>query len=226
MTRDGVISFARSTAMSVNLLMGRGVWKYAVLDSILILFCLTAALGSIEENVEGVFRFAVVVPILAFGVPLISNSVDLERRAGTLDIALTSRGARFYFEQRVGGLAALFLVQSWLMVLLLRAMIGFHVAPPLIQALSVCLFVGSAGLLWSVMLRSSGAAMIATWVTALVFSKWLFSNPIFRFDDDSGAMDREEFLTWAGANTVLLLAGVIFYLYAVRRLSRPEEILT
>lgn len=226
MTRDSARSFVRSTALSVNLLMGRGVWKYAILDSVLILGCLTAALFSIDDSSAGaLFRFAVVVPLLVFGVPLLANVVDLERRAGTLDIALTSRGARFYFEQRAFGLVSIFFVQSVVVVLILRLLLAFHLWPPLVQAANVCLFVGCAGLLWGVMLRSAGAAMIATWATSLAFAKWLFSSPIFRFDDISGPMDRTEFLTWGSANLVIVVAALVFYLYTIRKLSRPEEIL-
>ncbi len=226
MTRTAVIAFARSTLLSVNLLMGRGAWKYAILDSLIILYCLGAALISIEETVEMVFTIAVLLPLLVIGVPLMSNSVDLERRAGTLDIALTSRGARFYFERRVGGLSAIFFVQSCLIVLLLRALIGFHLAPAIGQALIVNLFIGATVLLWCVLLRSAGAVMLATWLTCLVFVRWLSSSPVFRFDDVTGPMDRTEFLTWAGTNAVLLLAAVILYLYAIRKLSRPEEIIS
>jgi len=226
MTKRSIAAFVRSTLMSVNLLMGRGAWKYAVVDSLIIIYCLVAALFSIETSVEAVFKTAVLLPILVIGVPLMSNSVDLERSAGTLDIALTSRGARHYFERRVGGVIAILFVQSSLIVLLLRTLIGFHLAPAIGQALTVNLFMAATALLWCVLLRSAGAVMLATWLTSLVFVRWLSSNPVFRFDDVTGPMDRTEFLTWTGNNVILLLASVIFYMYAIRKLSRPEEILS
>ena len=60
-----------------------------------------AGTGSVTEFWLPLF----VMPLLVVGVPMLTDTVAVERRSGTLDLALTSPGARFYFERRVGAVA-------------------------------------------------------------------------------------------------------------------------
>src|SRR4051812_32481667 len=75
-----------------------------------------AGTGSVTEFWLPLF----VMPLLVVGVPMLSDTVSVERRSGTLDLALTSPGARFYFERRVGAVVVAAVVQGWLTMLLAR----------------------------------------------------------------------------------------------------------
>lgn len=169
----------------------------------------------------------VVLPALVIGVPILSDTVALERRSGTLDLALTSPGATFYFERRAAAVAVLAIVQSCLCILIVRAFSEpFALSGPLFQAVSVALFLSAVALNWAVRLRGSGAVMFATFATAAAFTPWLFSNPIHPPTSMNGPMTWPEMAAWAGNNLVLLAGAATSCLYARQRLARPELMIT
>src|SRR5205085_7478208 len=98
-----------------------------------------------------------------------------------LDLALTSPGARFYFERRVGAVIAAAVAQGWFCMIVVRLLMRsepFPLSGPLAQTISVALFIGAVTLNWAVRVRSAGAVMFATYATAAAFAPWLFSIPI------------------------------------------------
>ncbi len=221
--RESLLHQLRSTAMSVDLLLERRAWKFIILDAILLLQVAIAAFMGASD--EGFFAMAVVLPLLILGVPLLADAVALERRAGTLDLALSSPQARFYFERRVFGLCLVMVLQGWLIVFAFRLNAAFHLWPPMIATVAVCALLGSAILFWATRLTSSGGVIFATLVTGLALWKWLSASPVFRFDDATGSITLVELLAFARQTAVVSIAAIILYLYAARRLANPEEII-
>ena len=167
------------------------------------------------------------LPSLFLGVPIMADAVAVERRSGTLDLALTSPGARLYFERRVAAVAALMIVQGWLCVFLTRLLnsAAFPLSGPLAQVVSVSLFITAVTLNWSLRLKTSGAVIFATFAAVLAFAPWLFSNPIHPPTEMNGPMTAADIVDYLQQNLVLLAAAAVFYLYALQRLSRPESII-
>jgi hypothetical protein len=93
----------------------------------------------------------------------------------------------------------------------------------------VSLFLGAAALFWAVRLKSGGAVWLASMGTVLAFSRWFFASPIP--DRHHGAFNGwlpglEESLSWLGGALVLGAATLILFLYARRRLKRPETLVS
>ena len=169
------------------------------------------------------------MPLLVVGVPMLADTVAVERRSGTLDLALTSPGARLYFERRVGAVVVVAVLQGWLCMIAVRLLMRsepFPLSGPLAQAISVALFTGAVTLNWAVRVRSAGAVMFATYATAGVFAPWFFSNPIHPPTTMNGPMTIGDIVGWTQNNLVLLAAAGVFYLYARQRLARQEAIIT
>jgi hypothetical protein len=167
------------------------------------------------------------MPLLVIGVPILADSVSVERRSGTLDLALTSPGARFYFERRVAAVAAMMVLQGWLAMLVVRLTLpAFPLSGPIVQVISVAVFIGAAALNWAVRLRSAGAVMFATYVTVVAFAPWFFSNPIHPPTIMNGPMTVADIIGWTQNNLVLLCAAATFALYARQRLARAETMIT
>ena len=167
------------------------------------------------------------LPSLFLGVPIMADAVAVERRSGTLDLALTSPGARLYFERRVATVAVLMIVQGWFCIGLTRLLNAapFPLSGPLLQVVCVSIFISAVTLNWSLRLKTSGAVIFATYAAALAFAPWLFSNPIYPPTEMNGPMKAADLVDYFQQNLVLLCAAVVFYLYALQRLSRPESII-
>jgi hypothetical protein len=213
---------------SVALLTERRVGLFIALD---LMFLFAGILSGLESSATGsaagLWLPFFVMPALVVGVPMLSDCVAIERRSGTLDLALTSPGARFYFERRVLSVCALMIVQGWIAMLLTRlAMDAFPLSGPLMQVVSVSLFIGAVTLNWAVRLRTAGAVMFASYLTSIVFIKWLFANPIHPFVQMNGPMTIADIVGWTQNNLVLLSSAAVFYAYARQRLMRPERIIT
>lgn len=220
-----VLHELRATAMSVDLLLERRAWKFIIIDTLLVLQAILMAFMG-EGGSTGFFGPAVLLPLVLLGVPIMADSIGLERRAGTLDLALSSPGSRVYFERRVFGFCAAMVVQAFIVVLAFRIELGFHVLPPLIASVSACAFLGASVLFWGTRLTSTGGVTFATWVSCLATAKWLFASPIYRFDDITGSITGMELLDFVRQTTVVSISALILYLYAARRLSRPEEVIS
>lgn len=218
-------STLRRLVLSVGLLLGRRAVLFVAADLLLILVFGTAMLfGGGDPWV------LVMATYLLIGVPVLSDAVDLERRAGSLDLALSSPGADDYFERRVGSFLAVLTIQAWLLLVVGFLFVsGFPLAPALVQAALGALFLGAATLFFAVRLKSAGSVMFGTYVAVLAFSPWFFGSPVV-----NGVGRRSwiplvlvtENLDFATRNAVLASATALLYLYARRRLSRPESLLS
>lgn len=216
------------TRLSLRLLTDRRAALFIGID-VLFLFAglfmgLSDATGSVREFWLPLF----LMPLLVVGVPMLADAVAVERRSGTLDLALTSPGARFYFERRAGAVAAVIVLQGWLAVGVVRLLSRsepFPLSGPYAQTISVALFITAVTLQWAVRVRSSGAVMFATWATSVAFSPWLFSNPIHPPTSMNGPMTFADIVGWTQNNLVLLAAAATFYLYARQRLARAEAMI-
>lgn len=168
------------------------------------------------------------LPSLFLGVPIMADAVAVERRSGTLDLALTSPGARLYFERRVLTIAAIMIVQGWLTVALARLLNNayFALSGPLVQVVIVSIFITAVTLNWTLRLKTAGAVIFATYATALAFAPWLFTNPIHPpAEMPNGPMTAADIVDYLQQNLVLAVAALVCYLYALHRMARPESII-
>lgn len=213
---------------SVTLLTERRVVLFVVLDGFFLFQGLMIGLyGGRTGGSRDLWFPLFLLPTLAVGVPMLADAVAVERRSGTLDLALTSPGARFYFERRVLSVCALLVAQGALMLLLTRLLMNrFPFSGPIIQAAAISLFLGAVTLNWAVRLRTAGAVMFATYITALAFYPWLTSNPIHPPETMNGPMTVADIWHWSQDNLVFLSSAAVFYAYARQRLMRPEQIIT
>lgn len=212
--------------LSLALLTERRLALYAWIDFLLAFVGLAIAFsGARGSSMDFYFPFFL-LPVLLIGIPMLSDTVAVERRSGTLDLALTSPGARLYFERRVLAVATLMILQGWVGVLLAYLLAeNFDLITPFVQVITVSLFVTAAALNWSVRFRSAGAVTFATYATAALFAPWFFSNPIH---PPTTLQPRllEHWIDYGQQNFVLVLAASVFYLYARQRLARPERLIT
>ena len=212
--------------MSIVLLLERRAGMVLMVDGLFLFFALFMALSG-SGSAKDFYPTLVLLPSLVLGVPVMAETVVVERRAGTLDLALSSPGASFYFHRRVAAFAVLLIAQDWLTIVLTRLFVEpFPLSGPLIQAVSLTFFLAAAVLNWSARLKSPGAVMLATYATVIAFAPWTFSNPIHPPAAFRGTMTAVEIIDWFKQNLVLVMGGIVFLMYAVRRLSVPEKVIS
>lgn len=212
--------------LSIALLTERRLALYAWVDFLLAFVGLGLAFsGARGSSLEFYFPFFL-LPVMFVAVPMLADLVAVERRSGTLDLALTSPGADFYFERRVLAVAVLMIAQGWIGVLIAHALAeDFDIISPFFQIVVVSVFVSAVMLNWSVRFKSPGAVMFATYATFGVFTPWFFSNPIFPPTTMQHPRQLGDWINYAQQNLVLLTAAAVFYLYARQRLARPERLI-
>ena len=202
--------------LSLGLLTQRQPWVFLTLDALLLLVVLIGALIGGGEP-KDLYLLLVAGPTLLLGMPLLSDAIALERRAGTLDLALTSPGGRFYFERRVFAGVALLFVQAVVIVVVTWAVAApshrIPLAAALAHALLLCLFTGAVVLFWATRLDGTAAVAIASLATALVMKRWTLAVAV----EYSWAVIPPLF--------VLFTAAVVAYLHARHRLDRPQLLL-
>ncbi|HEX6098297.1 MAG TPA: hypothetical protein VF432_18380 [Thermoanaerobaculia bacterium] len=213
--------------MSLALLTERRAALFACIDAFFLLAGVNATFLGGSGSGRDFWIPSFLLPILVLGVPLMADAVAVERRSGTLDLALTSPGVRFYFERRVAAVAVLMIAQGWLVLLLATALThDFPLSGPLVQVVFVVAFLTAATLNWTLRLKSAVGVVFATYGTCLVFLPWLFSNPIHPPTEmPEGRMVLGDYIDFAQQNLVLAVAAAVFYLYAQQRLARPESII-
>ena len=213
--------------VSLALLTERRVGMYLTVDGFFLFAGLLLSFsgnGSVRDYWLPMF----LLPSIFLAVPIMADAVAVERRSGTLDLALTSPGARLYFERRVAAVAVLIIVQGWLVIFVARLLNSsyFPLSGPLIQIVIVAIFITSVTLNWALRLKTAGAVIFATYATLLLFAPWFFSNPVHPpAEMPNGAMKLEDIVDYLQQNLVLASAAVVLYLYALQRLSRPESII-
>lgn len=214
------------TKHSVALLAERHAILFCVLDGMFLLAGLTAGLGG--DDASSLYLPVYILPCFLIGIPMLADCVAIERRSGTLDLALTSPAARFYFERRVLAVVLLMVVQGWLAIFVTRILMEpFPLSGPLVQVVSVALFLGAVSLNWAVRLKTNGAVVFSTYIVAIAFAPWLFSNPIHppTAHGGQGPMTAGDLIAWTQNNLVLLSSAAVAYAYARQRLMRPELII-
>jgi hypothetical protein len=219
----------RRVQLSVDLLVSRRALLVVIVDLLILFAALIAVLMAEHGGEHGpLFQGVVLWPYLILGVPVMADATALERRAGSLDLALSSPG-RAYFERRIGTSCGLMAAQGSAIMLLDWCVSGleFPILPPLLHAVIAAAFLGSAVLFWAVRIRGVGAVALATFATALVAGTRLFSQPILQHVPGKliHPLNDEDFQQWILDMAVLSLVTLLLYLYARRRLVRPELLL-
>jgi hypothetical protein len=215
--------------LSLALLVARRAGLFIAAD-LLVLFLATVSvlMGDTGGEHRELFNGLVLVPFLLLGVPVLADSIALERRAGSLDLALTTPSP-FYFERRVATFCVLMLAQAWLIMTLdwLASGLDFPILSVLVHATVAVAFLGATVLFWAVRVRGVGGVALASLATAALLGKRLFASPIVK--DAPGRFFQsfafEETQEWLIHMAVLVLVSVILFLYARRRLVRPELLL-
>ena len=229
---DRLRRLLRTTRLSLELLLGRRLWVFAAVDLLAVLAALFSMLLGTGDEPAAVWSGIVLPPFLLLGLPALSGVVEVERRAGCLDLALTTPAAEGYFLRRVASVCGVLCLQGWLLMgidWLHEGGKGFPLLVVLVQVVIHSLFLGAAALFWAVRLKSGGAVWLASMGTVLAFSRWFFQSPIP--DRHHGAFNGwlpgpEESLSWLGGALVLGAATLILFLYARRRLRRPETLVS
>jgi hypothetical protein len=212
--------------LSIALLTERRLALYAWIDFLLLFPALIMAFNGANGSAKAFYFPLFILPVLFIAVPMLSDTVAVERRSGTLDLALTSPGARWYFERRVLAVAALMIVHGCVGVVIGRLLAEeFDLVTPFFQIVMTSLFVAAVALNWSARFKSAGAVMFATYLTFALFSPWFFSNPIFPPTTMQRPRLLEDWIDYAQKNLVLACGAAVFYLYARQRLARPERLI-
>ncbi len=220
----------RGVKSSLELLLGRRLWLFAGIDALVILSTLLDMLLGDGGEPAGIYTWVILMPFLLLGLPALSGIVEVERRAGCLDLALSTPGSTMYFVRRAAAVCGVMAVQGWVLTVLdwLYEERGFPLLAPLAQITAVIFLLGALALFWAVRLKTAGAVWLASMVTLVVLRPWFFRNPISDlYFSHFGPLlpGPDEALPWLGSLAVLGTAATLFSLYARRRLRRPESML-
>lgn len=220
----------RSGRLTLELLLGRRLVLFLIADLGLIGLALMNLLLETDADAQEVYGGIVMLTLL-FGPFALAGLVDVERRAGCLDLALASPSAESYFLRRAGSVCALLCLQGWLLILLVWLFTARKFPLPVVflQIALVAAFLGAVALFWAVRLGSAGAVWLATVATVAALGRWFFANPI---PDRLGGvynawtLGADETLAWLPSAAVLASSSLVFFLYARRRLRRPETLIS
>jgi len=215
----------RGIRLSLELLLGRRLSLFAGVDAVVIAAALLAVLLGSEGDPNDLYLSVFLIPSLLLGLPALSGLVAVERRAGCLDLALSAPSAERYFLRRVGAVLAVTVAQGWAVLLLgwLYEGFSFPLFAPLLQVVVVSAFLGAVALFWAVRLKTAAGVWLASVLTLLVMGRWFFTSPIpERYAFGALVPGGEGSLPWLRSLAVLSFGAVLFFLYARRRLRRPE----
>ncbi|HSS51046.1 MAG TPA: hypothetical protein VLX28_19060 [Thermoanaerobaculia bacterium] len=217
----------RSLHLSLDLLLGRRLLLFAILDAVVILLTAMSMFLESEGAAGDIFRYVYLVPAVLLGLPALSGMVDLERRAGCLDLALAAPSAEAYFLRRVAAVCAVIAMQGELIMGIswLNADQPFPLLEPGLQVLATSAFLGAVSLFWAVRLRTAGGVWLASAVTLAVMGEWFLFDPVpDRLHAAFGKFlpGAEAAFPWLRSLAVLATGSALFFLYARRRLRRPE----
>jgi hypothetical protein len=228
---DRLRRLGRTIRLSLELLLGRRLLLFAGIDLLVVGGAFFSMLLGDGDAPEAVWSGVVLPPFLLLGLPALSGLVDLERRAGCLDLALTTPAAEGYFLRRVLAVCGVLCVQGCFLMVVdwLYEDSGFPLLSVLLQVVVLSAFLGAAALFWAVRLKTGGAVWLGSMATVLALGRWFFFNPIP--DRVHGVFNGwlpglEESLPWLASAAVLSAATLILFLYARRRLRRPETMIS
>ena len=223
---DSALARWLSVRYAWELLLAKRLWLFLVADAFLIFQTLLRSLSSGGE-LEAMYQQVVLLPQLLLGLPALSSVVALERRAGSLDLALAVPSTERYFVRRVVPVCVFLVVQGTVLLLVLVDS-GWDRVRALVQNLEVGLLLTALTLFWAVRLKTSGAVMVASLVSVTLLSRWVFYSPVI------GPYGSEvprlfgvpmPIVSWMWNVAVLAVAIVILGQYARQRLRRPEVML-
>ena len=223
---DTLRAGARRYRLAIELLLGRRPGLYLAADGLILFGALVAVLVGGGRGPD-VYNGLVLLPTLLLGLPALSDVVALERRAGSLDLALSSP-APWYFERRVAAAGAFLVAQAWVLLTAnwLAGGMPFPLVPPLVQSLLFVVTLGSIALFWAVRVRTPGAVAFATLVTLVALGRWTSSSPFAEEPRGRLLPPLEDALPLAVPCVVLGLTSTVAWLHARRRLDRPETMLS
>lgn len=213
----------------LELQLGSRFLLYTLVDLLLIGGGLFDALAGGGEP-SAIYVSVVILPLLLLGVPAQADLVALERRAGSLDLALATPDPQRYFLRRAGAVGLVLALQSALSLLALWAAesAGFPLLPALFQALGLAFLLAAATLFWALRVASAGGVWFASLLSILALYPWTLANPIPVRGSEVGhpfVGSLAATLPAVGHALVVTAAATLFYLYARRRLARPERLL-
>ncbi len=216
------------TRYAFQLLLEQRLWLYLVGDAFFLFMGLLEAIDAMggDDWIARLYPRVVVMPMLVLGLPAMSGVLALERRAGSLDLALAVPSTERYFVGRIAPVCLFMMVQSW--VVLLFAAEGWELVRALCQSTVLSVLLGAITLFWAVRLSTSGAVVVASLVTVALLTPWVFFSPTTRpvLGAAEGFLGIPlPVLSWCWKEAVQSLAAVIFFLYARQRLRRPEAML-
>lgn len=224
---EGLAATLTQYRYAVQLLLDRRLLLFLVAD-LMVLFVTFLDILSEGGKPKDIFIQVVAVPVFVLGLPALGSVLALERRAGSLDLALAVPSTERYFLRRVTPICALLALQGAVVLLLTLEHRG-DLLRSLAQTLLVTTFLGVLVLFWAVRLPSSGAVLAASAISLLLASRWLFYDPTL---DRTGPRAVSflgvpvPLLEWWWNALVLAFAIVILFAYARLRLRRPETLLT
>lgn len=215
---------------TLELLLGKRLKLFVVADVLLVLWSLVDMMLGAGDEPAAVYRQVVLVPLLVLGLPALAGLVEVERRAGCLDLALSAPAVERYFLRRAGTVSLLMAIQGWTLILLTWLKEGrwFPILSSLTQVAVVCVFLGALALFWAVRLKTAGGVWLASIATTIALQRWSFHNPVpdRHFGVHQGFLPRDEpLIDWLASTAVLGAATLLLYFYARRRLRRPETMI-
>ncbi len=219
---------SKRVVYATQLLLDRRIWLYLAGDAYFLFAGLLVAIDAMGRRglLDEIYPRIVVAPLLVLGLPAISGMLALERRAGSLDLALAVPSTERYFLRRIAPICLFLAVQGWIVLLL--AADGWDLVRALYQCTVTAALIGALALFWAVRLKTSGAVLVASAVSVGLLTPWVFYSPTMPFVEGA-PFDLLgvplEVLAWAWKATVQTLAVVILFLYARTRLRRPESML-
>jgi hypothetical protein len=212
---------------------------FLVGDFLAIVWGIYTALGS-GGKIHQFYAPGVVLPLLLVVSSSLSSLVALERRAGSLDLALAAPSPALFFLRRLWPPVALGLLQGWLLLLLSflesnspanllagRAT-GWEVLlrAAFSSALVACL-AASISLFWATRLRTGGAVLTAVLATLFPHLPFVFTSPLLPpaqlFAKNFWEANSHIFY-WLWQMVVLAAAALLFFLAGLDRLRRPESL--
>ena len=237
--KDVWVNQRARTRNTAALLLDRRLVLFLVLDAFVVINALFSALLGV--GFDAVFMFVILGPTVILGVPILSGTVALERRCGSLDLALAVPSTERYFLRRVAPVCIFFTLQSWFLVHALALMSGvgdwvdFIVEHPVstfvmhVQALQASLLVAAVVLFWASRLISSGAVMLSSFLTLIALIPWFALSPLTKVIQpfEGKLFGIPVARIEVGWNLIVVaVTTVIFYLYARERLRRPATMLS
>ncbi|HVT57187.1 MAG TPA: hypothetical protein VHR45_02205 [Thermoanaerobaculia bacterium] len=220
----------RQARDALALLLERRLMMAAAADALILFQAAIRALAGGGEA-DSLFNWGVLLPLVVLGTPVMAEVVALERRAGTLALALGTPSPARFFLRRLSVPALLLTVQGAALMALawLSSPAPFPLLTTLVQIVLIGALLATVVLFWAVTLRGeAGAVIFTSLATVALLGRWFFASPIpERFKAASGWLlpAPPELLAWAANAAVLAAATLLFGAYSFRRLARPENLL-